>query len=262
MFSKRISKMEDSILPDRTEVKGLIYYIRNTHNQKGYVGQTVSHRKNKGKYRPFGIEGRLRDHISEAICNTKKKQCNRLNSAIRHYGKEGFTVELLHTCPLNELDEWEQYYIQEKNTLYPEGYNLTLGGKTLQKVQHEQDTYQIQTPGKRGGCKERSGETRARISSQLKKTFDTPEVREYLMKRTQSQHFDQKRKRFEGVQLEKTNLQQYLHIRHSKTLGDFIRIKVEGRQTDFVGKHETLDALKERALEFLEQIAESATLSN
>jgi hypothetical protein len=208
MFSKRISKMEDSILPDRTEVKGLIYYIRNTHNQKGYVGQTVSHRKNKGKYRPFGIEGRLRDHISEAICN------------------------------------------------------LTLGGKTLQKVQHEQDTYQIQTPGKRGGCKERSGETRARISSQLKKTFDTPEVREYLMKRTQSQHFDQKRKRFEGVQLEKTNLQQYLHIRHSKTLGDFIRIKVEGRQTDFVGKHETLDALKERALEFLEQIAESATLSN
>ena len=60
-------------LSDKNKRFGLIYCITNEVNNKQYIGQTVSHRKNKGKYRPFGIDGRLNDHISEAICNTKKK---------------------------------------------------------------------------------------------------------------------------------------------------------------------------------------------
>ena len=42
-------------------------------NNKIYVGQAVTHRLNKNKYRYFGYEGRFKDHISEAINNTKKK---------------------------------------------------------------------------------------------------------------------------------------------------------------------------------------------
>ena len=65
---------ETQILTDKTKVYGLIYQITNTENNMKYVGQTVSHRKNKDRYRPFGILGRFKDHVSEAINNTKKKQ--------------------------------------------------------------------------------------------------------------------------------------------------------------------------------------------
>ena len=74
----------NEILNDSSNVLGHIYVITNLITKKQYVGQTVSHRKNRNKYRPFGFEGRFKDHISEALCNTKKKQCNYLNNSIRH----------------------------------------------------------------------------------------------------------------------------------------------------------------------------------
>ena len=118
------------IITDKSQVIGHIYLIeRIGKKSKYYVGQSVSHRKNHGKYRPFGYEGRFRDHVSEALCNTKKKQCWYLNNAIRRYGKDAFNVSLLETCALTNMDEREQYYIQEYNSLYPNGYNLTTGGK-------------------------------------------------------------------------------------------------------------------------------------
>ena len=63
------------ILLDNSNVVGHIYKITNIKTNKIYIGQTLSHRKNRGKYRPFGYEGRFKDHLSEALCNSKKKQC-------------------------------------------------------------------------------------------------------------------------------------------------------------------------------------------
>ena len=80
----------NEILIDNTQVKGHIYVITNISTNKQYVGKTLSHRKNHNKYRPFGYIGRFKDHISEALCNTKKKQCNYLNNSIRQYGKDQF----------------------------------------------------------------------------------------------------------------------------------------------------------------------------
>ena len=68
----------DEILDDNSKVIGHIYLITCTETNKYYVGQTLSHRKNRNKYRPFGYQGRFKDHISEALCNTKKKQCTYL----------------------------------------------------------------------------------------------------------------------------------------------------------------------------------------
>ena len=62
----------NEILNDNSQVVGHIYLITNIQTNKQYVGQTLSHRKNKTKYRPFGYQGRFKDHISEAVCNTKK----------------------------------------------------------------------------------------------------------------------------------------------------------------------------------------------
>ena len=77
------------------KVLGEIYCMTNTVTKKQYIGQTVSHRKNRIKYRPFGYIGRFNDHISEALNNTKKKQCTYLNNSIRKYGKDIFTVKLI-----------------------------------------------------------------------------------------------------------------------------------------------------------------------
>ena len=92
----------NDILTDKSKILGEIYIIRNVITNMNYIGQTVSHRKNHQKYRPFGYVGRFKDHVSEAICNTKKNQCWYLNNAIRHYGKEAFAVELIHVCNVND----------------------------------------------------------------------------------------------------------------------------------------------------------------
>jgi len=118
-------------LYEKDKIYGEIYQITNNSNNKRYVGQAVSHRKNKGKYRLFGYIGRFNDHISEAVNNTKKKQCTYLNNAIRKHGKDVFTVILLERCEINSLNDREEYHITKSGTLYPDGYNLTEGGKLV-----------------------------------------------------------------------------------------------------------------------------------
>jgi hypothetical protein len=115
---------------DQPELRyGQIYIIKCKATGKNYVGQVVSHRKNHGKYRFFGIIGRFNDHISEAIRNTKKYSCKYLNSAIRKYGADQFTVELLENCDYDDMDDREKYHIKAQNVLAPNGYNLLVGGK-------------------------------------------------------------------------------------------------------------------------------------
>lgn len=136
-------------LSEKNKIKGHIYLITNTKNGKKYVGQAVSHRKNKNKYRYFGYIGRFNDHVSEAINNTKKNQCTYLNNAIRKYGKQDFSIELITECELHEMDELEQEYIYQCNSLYPNGYNLTKGGKTLENIKVENNE-NLNKPKKRG----------------------------------------------------------------------------------------------------------------
>lgn len=240
----------ESILLDRSEIVGQIYLMRNTVSRKPYVGQTVSHRLNKGKYRPFGYIGRFNDHVSEAVCNTKKKQCRYLNNAIRRDGKEAFTVDLIHTCPVADLDTWEQHYIKEHNSLYPNGYNLTVGGKTGY-VAHEEETAVLAAPRKRGGCTMRTTETRAKMSARIKEHLESPEERAALAKRTQAQHLKSKIAKFAGLEIDKTTLDDYIHVRNSSKMGQYIEIIVGKMATTFVGKHDTIEQLYERAKEFL-----------
>ena len=254
--------MEEKILDSKENVRGQIYLIQNTSTNKNYVGQTLTHRKNHSKYRPFGYIGRFKDHISEAVCNTKKNQCRYLNNAIRAYGKDSFKVSLLHTCEIDDLDYWEKYYIQEKNTLYPNGYNLTKGGKTLDQ-EEAKDIQQEPTlpPKMRGGCISRSEETRKLISERLKDSCNTHEFVEKRMLLTQIQHNKQKIDRFKNESIDLMNLDQYLRFQNRKS-GPLVKVVVNKKEATFVGKHQTLEELTARAIEFLHSVAESATLSN
>ena len=64
--SKR-QNLSNEILDDPTERYCEIYKITNLITKKLYVGQTVSHVLNHGKYRKYGYQKRLESHFSEAI---------------------------------------------------------------------------------------------------------------------------------------------------------------------------------------------------
>ncbi len=230
-------------------IEGQIYIITNIITQKQYVGQSLSHRKNHNRYIPFGFEGRFRDHTSEALCNTKRKQCWYLNNAIRKHGKDSFEVRLLETCPVNEMDIREQKYIAEYNTLYPNGYNLTKGGKTTESVPHE-FTEGVNPSGTRGGCLFRSEETRIRISERLSDVLNTEETRKKRSGAAKIQHMQQKLEKMKDVQIDPTKLHQYITSRKDRVV-----VRIGNRRVDFTSKEESLDAMKDRALEFLQILA-------
>jgi hypothetical protein len=251
-----------NILNDSSQVIGNIYIIINTTTNKQYIGQTVSHRKNHNKYRPFGYEGRFKDHISEAICNTKKKQCNYLNNSIRQYGKEVFNVELITTCNKEELDTLEELYIKQYNTLYPNGYNLTKGGKVFRSINPDiEPTNPTNIPKKRGGCINRSSETRAKMTKSLKIVFGTPDAKKEQMLRSQKQHAINKINKFKGIEIDLNNINQYIKVLNKKDVSTFIRVVIGEKKTTFVGKYETLEILRDKAIEFIKSV-NTATLPN
>src|ERR1035437_838224 len=91
----------------------VIYLITNSVNGKQYVGQTVQ-----------ALHSRFAFHTSRA------SRCLALKSAIAKYGKENFTIKEFAKCQhVEELNKIEQEKIKEFNTLAPNGYNLTTGGK-------------------------------------------------------------------------------------------------------------------------------------
>ena len=245
----------DSILDDPESVKGIIYLIEHTASGKKYVGQTLSHRKNHERYRPFGAVGRFRDHISEAVNNTKRKQCTYLNNAIRLYGAEAFTVSVLEVCEREVMDARESHYITENASLFPTGYNLTTGGKGARAVANVENASTLNVPRQRGGCKFRSLETRQKISVRLKERGLTDEEKMERMENVQRQHMAQKTDRFKGIQVDKSDLEQYIHKRSNGYL-----VSVDGKKTRFVGKYESEEALKQKAKEFL--LSLEATLPN
>jgi group I intron endonuclease len=105
--------------------KGEIYIITCETSGKQYVGQCKSYQKNGYKH---GRRRRFQHHLNEAKNYGKEKGCRILNSAIKKYGSENFSVKLLKKCPIADLDKWEQYYIRKYNTLAPNGYNIRTGG--------------------------------------------------------------------------------------------------------------------------------------
>jgi group I intron endonuclease len=253
-----ISKIDTScynkILDSNDNIFGIIYEMTNNRTGMKYVGQTVSHRKNKAKYRPFGETGRFKDHISEAVNNTKKKQCSYLNHAIRKYGSDAFSVTTLETCTLSALNEREQYYIKEKNTLFPNGYNLTKGGKTAHEASYL-DSSELKSPKKRGGCIMRSEETRAKMKARAKELVND-EFRTVKSARGKTQHNAAKIERFKDCKVDLSMIESYI-----STKGKRVVVIIDVARAEFTSKHETIEQVKERAKTFIKEL-HNATLSN
>lgn len=86
---------------------GTIYIATNLMNGKQYVGQTIDFKQ------------RLMWHLH----NSKYH----FGRAIRKYGKDSFAFEQLE-YPAEELNQWEQHWIEQLGTFSPDGYNHTTGG--------------------------------------------------------------------------------------------------------------------------------------
>lgn len=86
-----------------------IYKIQNLVNGKIYIGQSIE------------IENRFQKHL-----NAKDEFY--IHKAIRKYGKENFSFQIVEECEASQLDEKEKYWIEYYNSLAPSGYNMIPGG--------------------------------------------------------------------------------------------------------------------------------------
>ena len=93
------------------EVYGVVYTIIDGTNDFEYIGQTIG-----------TVEKRFKEHT---------KSPYRIGRAIRKHGAENFVIAILKVCySKEELDFWEKHFIKSRNTLSPNGYNLTEGGES------------------------------------------------------------------------------------------------------------------------------------
>lgn len=79
-----------------------IYKITNKLNGKSYIGQSI----HCGK--------RFDEHLHGNLL---------IDETIQIEGIENFTFEILKLTTKEELSYWEDYYIEQFNTFFPEGYN-------------------------------------------------------------------------------------------------------------------------------------------
>lgn len=101
-----------------------IYKITNLINKKSYIGQSVN------------IQQRWKAHR----CKYQTED-SALYRAIRKYGLNNFTFEVLEECQKEQLDEREIFWIKYYGTHNKEkGYNMTDGGdsQTTSKLTKEQ----------------------------------------------------------------------------------------------------------------------------
>lgn len=104
-----------------------IYKIENLINHKIYVGQSVH------------IERRWSEH-----CFPSTKSI--ISDAIKKYGKENFSFQILEECSSEELDEKEVFYINKFNCIVPNGYNIkdyVDGGETIYSYYDKETFLQI-----------------------------------------------------------------------------------------------------------------------
>ena len=76
------------------------------------------------------IERRLSAHRSIYKRPTALEYNNQIHTAMRDYGIENFTFEIIERCPIEKLNEREKYWVSHYNS-YKNGYNGTEGGDFL-----------------------------------------------------------------------------------------------------------------------------------
>jgi len=141
----------------------IIYKIQNKINGKIYIGQTIR-----------TLKKRINGHLNQT-------RCYRIHRALLKYDIDNFDISILATAKtIEELNILEEKYIEEYNSLSPNGYNLTTGGKNRtpseeakRKMSESRKGYKLTEEAKRKISDFRKGrklteETRRKISESLR----------------------------------------------------------------------------------------------
>lgn len=105
-------------------IRIVIYKITNKINYKLYIGQTINY------------EERIRQHKQTPFRENSKEKDRPLYRAIRKYGVENFSFEIIDTAEnIEELNKKEIYWIEYYDCCVDnnKGYNLDRGGKNGNK---------------------------------------------------------------------------------------------------------------------------------
>lgn len=105
-----------------------IYMFTNKVNGQSYVGQSTN------------IARRYKEHKTR-----KQEEQTYFHDAIRQFGFENFSFQILEECSVSDLNEREKYYIKKYQTRYPNGYNLTSGGNDphVNKLLYPEEAHKI-----------------------------------------------------------------------------------------------------------------------
>lgn len=95
-----------------------IYKIENLITHRCYIGQSRN------------IQKRWLAHKNAVYDKKQKSYDYPIYRAIRKYGIENFSFEIIEQCPVDELNEREKFWIKHFSS-YEKGYNQTPGGESL-----------------------------------------------------------------------------------------------------------------------------------
>ena len=93
-----------------------IYKITNILNDKCYIGQSIN------------IYQRWAEHKYISIHEIERFKNNKFYNAIKKYGIENFSFDILEETSIDKLNERERFWINYYNSFY-DGYNSTIGGQ-------------------------------------------------------------------------------------------------------------------------------------
>ena len=110
-ISKSVKEMCKRVLEG--EDPSGIYKITNISTQEIYIGKSTS------------VATRWTNHIKSA-CGLAGVADSQFQRALKQYGIENWTFELLEKCPKDKLTEREKYYITFYDTINY-GYNQRIG---------------------------------------------------------------------------------------------------------------------------------------
>ena len=142
-----------------------IYQIRNSVNNKVYIGQSVD------------IYARWDEHVCALRGGYHAN--NHLQRSWNKYNEQSFEFSIIEKCAENELNDKEIYWIA-KNDSYCNGYNQTKGGGGVRGFQHSDETKLKISESLKGENapwygKTRSEETKAKIGEASKERWTNQE---------------------------------------------------------------------------------------
>ena len=139
------------------DVYGFIYLLIDGTNDKEYVGQTTR-----------SVKVRFKEHTESP---------HYIGNAMRAHGVELFTWAILKECySQEELNFWERHMIKSRDTLAPNGYNLTGGGEKSPDCIDSPDLSAKRSASATKAWAKKSPEERSRLARE-REARKTPEER-------------------------------------------------------------------------------------